>query len=101
MAAVSCKHNQSTDAQEARLTSSISRRDTLSYMSSVFLATFLMADPAEARTSRQENKRKVMEKMEKLREKALGPKEKDGATGKEKEPVANLLIPPSVVEASI
>lgn len=91
---------QSTDVQEARLTSSISRRDTLSYMSSVFLATFLMADPAKARTSRQENKRKVMEKLEKLREKALGPKEKDGATGK-KEPVANLLIPPALVEASI
>ncbi|KQK08948.1 uncharacterized protein LOC104582827 [Brachypodium distachyon] len=98
---VSCKHNQSTDVQGASLTSRISRRDALSYVSSAFLATFLVTDRAEARTSRQENKRKVMEKLEKIREKALGPKEKNEGTGEEKGPVANLLIPPTLVDAYI
>jgi len=70
-------------------------------MSSALLAAFLVASPAEARTSRLENKKKAMEKLEKLREKVLGPKEKNGSTGKEMPPPANLLIPPAVVEASI
>lgn len=69
-------------------------------MSSAFIATLLVAGPAEARTSRQENKRKVREKLEKLREKALGPDDKNGAIRK-KESLANLLIPPKLVEATI
>lgn len=70
-------------------------------MSSGVLAAFVLmvASPAEARPSRLENKRKALEKLEKLREKALGPKEKSGATGKEMPPPANLLIPPAAVEA--
>ncbi|KAF0918534.1 hypothetical protein E2562_024794 [Oryza meyeriana var. granulata] len=95
-----CKHIQPTTVQEARLTSSLSRRDTLTYMSSAFITTLLVAGPADARTSRQENKGKVREKLEKLREKALGPNNKNGANGK-KESVANLLIPPKLVEATI
>ncbi|KAG8077376.1 hypothetical protein GUJ93_ZPchr0007g4692 [Zizania palustris] len=64
-----CKHNQPNIGQQTR----VSRRDVLSNMSSAFIATLLVAaGPAEARTSRQENKRKVREKMQKLREKALG-----------------------------
>ncbi|KAM0838822.1 hypothetical protein ACQ4PT_060713 [Festuca glaucescens] len=99
---VSCKHTQSTDVQGASLTSTsrTSRRGTLAYISSAFLATFLVVDHAEARTSRQENKRKVIEKLEKTREKALGPKVKNEETG-EKESVANLLIPPALVDAYI
>ncbi|XP_006644428.1 uncharacterized protein LOC102704563 [Oryza brachyantha] len=97
-----CKHNQPTIVQGARLTSSLSRRDTLIFMSSAFIATLLVAGPAPAgaRTSRQENKRKVREKLEKLREKALGPDDRNGASGK-KESVANLLLPPKLVEATI
>uniref|UniRef100_A0A0E0JLP9 Uncharacterized protein n=1 Tax=Oryza punctata TaxID=4537 RepID=A0A0E0JLP9_ORYPU len=100
MTVACCKHNQATTVREARLTSSFSRRDALSYMSYAFIATLLVAGPAEARTSRQENKRKVREKLEKLREKALGPDDKNGVIRK-KESVANLLIPPKLVEATI
>ncbi|BAD68759.1 unknown protein [Oryza sativa Japonica Group] len=100
MTVTCCRHNQATTVHESRLTSSLSRRDALSYMSSAFIATLLVAGPAEARTSRQENKRKVREKLEKLREKALGPDDKNGAIRK-KESLANLLIPPKLVEATI
>ncbi|TVU35808.1 hypothetical protein EJB05_05931 [Eragrostis curvula] len=99
MAAVSCKYNQLTSVQGTRL-NHISRRVTLSFMSSAALAAFLVATPAEARTSRLENKKKAMEKLEKIREKALGPKGKNGNVGKEMPP-ANLLVPPLVVEASL
>lgn len=88
---------------QTRLISHITRRDALSFMSSGVVAAFVLmvASPAEARPSRLENKRKALEKLEKLREKALGPKEKSGATGNGKEmpPPANLLIPPAAVEA--
>ncbi|KAM3350169.1 hypothetical protein ACQJBY_022763 [Aegilops geniculata] len=94
---LSCKHNQSTIVQVASRTS---RRSTLAYISSAFFAMFLVAEHAEARTSRQENKRKVMEKLEKVREEALGSKEKKQDTSKE-ESVANLLIPPTLVDAYI
>ncbi|KAJ1284518.1 hypothetical protein BS78_03G210300 [Paspalum vaginatum] len=96
-----CKYNQSTNAQgRTRLRGHVARRDALSFLSSAVLASFLAATPAEARTSRLENKKKVMEKLEKLREKVLGPKEKNGDTAKEMPP-ANLLIPPPAVEASL
>ncbi|OEL19285.1 hypothetical protein BAE44_0019696 [Dichanthelium oligosanthes] len=99
VAALSCKYNQSTNPQgRTRLANHITRRDALSFMSSAMLAALLVVSPAEARTSRLENKKKAMEK---LREKALGPKEKNGATGKETPPPANLLIPPAAVEASL
>ncbi|PUZ55618.1 hypothetical protein GQ55_5G226800 [Panicum hallii var. hallii] len=102
MAALSCKYSQSTSAQgRTRLRNHVTRRDTLSFMSSAILAAFLVASPAEARTSRLENKKKAMEKLEKLREKALGPKKKNGSTSKEMPPPANLLIPPAAVEASL
>jgi hypothetical protein len=93
---------QSTSAQgRTRLRNHVTRRDILSFMSSAILAAFLVASPAEARTSRLENKKKAMEKLEKLREKALGPKKKNGSTSKEMPPPANLLIPPAAVEASL
>ncbi|CAL4962412.1 unnamed protein product [Urochloa decumbens] len=102
MAALSCKYFQSTNVQgRTRFRNHITRRDTLSFMSSAMLAAFLVASPAEARTSRLENKKKAMEKLEKLREKALGPKGKNGSSGKEMPPPANLLIPPAAVEASL
>ncbi|KAG2599426.1 hypothetical protein PVAP13_5KG456500 [Panicum virgatum] len=102
LGALTCRYNQSANAHgRTRLRNQITRRDTLSFMSCAILAAFLVASPAEARTSRLENKKKAMEKLEKLREKALGPKEKNGSTGKEMPPPANLLIPPAVVEASI
>ncbi|CAO2191219.1 unnamed protein product [Urochloa humidicola] len=102
MVALSCKYCQcqSTNAQgRTRFRNHITRRDTLSFMSSAMLAAFLVASPApaEARTSRLENKKKAMEK---LREKALGPKE-NRSSGKEMPPPANLLIPPAAVEASL
>ncbi|CAO2165714.1 unnamed protein product [Urochloa humidicola] len=99
MVALSCKSCQSTNAQgRIKYRNHITRRDTLSFMSSAMLAAFLVASPAEARTSRLENKKKAMEK---LREKALGPKEKNGSSSKEMPPPANLLIPPAAVEASL
>ncbi|CAO1945306.1 unnamed protein product [Urochloa humidicola] len=102
MVALSCKSCQSTNAQgRIKFRNHITRRDTLSFMSSAMLAAFLVASPAEARTSRLENKKKAMEKLEKLREKALGPKEKNGSSSKEMPPPANLLIPPAAVEASL
>ncbi|WVZ69482.1 hypothetical protein U9M48_018258 [Paspalum notatum var. saurae] len=98
-----CKYNQFTNAQgRTRLRSHVTRRAAaLSFLSSAVLASSLVAaTPAEARTSRLENKRKVMEKLEKLREKVLGPKEKKGDTGKGMPP-ANLLMPPPSVEAAL
>lgn len=95
---------QSANVQgRTRLRNHITRRDALSFMSSAVLAAFVLmvASPAEARTSRLENKKKALEKLEKLREKALGPKEKNGATGKETPPPANLLIPRRAVQASL
>lgn len=92
---------QSTNVQgRTRLRSHITRRDALSFMSSAVLAAFVLmvASPAEARTSRLENKKKALEK---LREKALGAKEKNRATGKEMPPPANLLIPRPAVQASL
>lgn len=67
------------------------RRDALSFASSALLAAlFVVAGAAEARTSRLENKKKALEK---LREKALGRKEENGATGgKKMPPPTNLLI---------
>nr|TKW15635.1 hypothetical protein SEVIR_5G250200v2 [Setaria viridis]TKW15636.1 hypothetical protein SEVIR_5G250200v2 [Setaria viridis]TKW15637.1 hypothetical protein SEVIR_5G250200v2 [Setaria viridis] len=92
----------SANAQgRTRFRNHITRRDTLSFMSSAMLAALLVASPAEARTSRLENKKKAMEKLERLREKALGPKGKNGSTRKEMPPPANLLIPPAAVEASL
>uniref|UniRef100_A0A453F4E8 Uncharacterized protein n=1 Tax=Aegilops tauschii subsp. strangulata TaxID=200361 RepID=A0A453F4E8_AEGTS len=90
------KFSCSTIVQVASRTS---RRSTLAYISSAFFAMFLVAEHAEARTSRQENKRKVMEKLEKVREEALGSKEKKEDTSKES--VANLLMPPTLVDAYI
>lgn len=83
-----------------RLRSHITRRDALSFMSSASLAAFMLmvASPAEARTSRLENKKKALEK---LREKALAAKEKNGATSKEMGLPANLLIPRPAVKASL
>ncbi|XP_062216482.1 uncharacterized protein LOC133916701 [Phragmites australis] len=101
MAAVSCKYNQSTNVQGTMLRNHMARRDTLSFMLSAVLAAFLVASPAEAKTSRLENKKKAMEKLEKIREKALGPMEKKGATFKEMPPPANLLTPPAAVEVSL
>lgn len=87
---------QSTNVQgRTSLGRHITRRDALSFISSAVLAAFMVASPAEARTSRLENKKKALQK---LREKALGPKEKNG---KEMPPPANLLIPPAAVEASL
>jgi hypothetical protein len=92
---------QSTNVQGTRLRNHVTRRDALSFMSSAMLVAFLVAGPAEARTSRLENKKKAMEKLEKIREKALGPRGKDGGSGKDMPPPANLLVPPIVVEASL
>ncbi|XP_037413331.1 uncharacterized protein LOC119276379 isoform X1 [Triticum dicoccoides] len=98
---LSCKHNQHLFLQSTivQVASRTSRRSTLAYISSAFFAMFLLAEHAEARTSRQENKRKVMEKLEMVREEALGSKEKKENTNKES--VANLLIPPTLVDAYI
>ncbi|KAJ0095313.1 hypothetical protein Patl1_15275 [Pistacia atlantica] len=53
-------------------TNCISRRDTMLYMTAKILSgvALLSADPAEARVQKLERKRKIMEKLEKLREKA-------------------------------
>ncbi|KAK3164896.1 hypothetical protein QOZ80_1AG0026200 [Eleusine coracana subsp. coracana] len=101
MAAVSCNYNQSTNVQGTRFRHHTTRRDALSFMSIAVFSSFLVAGPAEARTSRLENKKKAMEKLEKIREKALGPRGKDGSSGKDMPPPANLLVPPPVVEASL
>lgn len=87
---------QSTNVQgRTSLGRHITRRDALSFISSAVLVAFMVARPAEARTSRLENKKKALQK---LREKALSPKEKNG---KEMPPPANLLVPPAAVEASL
>ncbi|XP_031255811.1 uncharacterized protein LOC116113788 isoform X2 [Pistacia vera] len=53
-------------------TNCISRRDTMLCMTAKILSgvALLSADPAEARVQKLERKRKIMEKLEKLREKA-------------------------------
>ncbi|XP_044492029.1 uncharacterized protein LOC123215837 isoform X2 [Mangifera indica] len=57
-------------------TNRLSRRDTMLYMTAEILSgvALLSAEPAEARVQKLERKRKIMEKLEKLREKAGVPK---------------------------
>ncbi|KAF7029934.1 hypothetical protein CFC21_041569 [Triticum aestivum] len=98
-AITSCRQSYHVKSTIVQVASRTSRRSTLAYISSAFFAMFLLAEHAEARTSRQENKRKVMEKLEMVREEALGSKEKKENTNKES--VANLLIPPTLVDAYI
>ncbi|XP_021896269.1 uncharacterized protein LOC110813439 [Carica papaya] len=66
-------------SQKALRTQTVSRRNTMLYMAVSVLG--VSAEPAEARVGRVENKRKAMEKLQRLREKALpSEKEKNIAT---------------------
>ncbi|XP_008800905.1 uncharacterized protein LOC103715145 [Phoenix dactylifera] len=60
----------------AKLVGNISRRDAMTCLSATLLATFLWTEPAEARSVKPETRRKIREKLDKLREKAGVPKEK-------------------------
>ncbi|KAJ4843396.1 hypothetical protein Tsubulata_013301 [Turnera subulata] len=81
--------------------SSASRRDTLLYLTAGTIGAFTIfsTEPAEAREGRLEGKKKVMEKLEKIREQAgvsLKPETKNTppskAQIKEKQPAS--LVPP-------
>ncbi|KAL0906776.1 hypothetical protein M5K25_025297 [Dendrobium thyrsiflorum] len=70
---------------------SLSRRDAVSLLSSTLLTNFLVTEPAEARATRLENKRRAIEKLEKLREKAGKPKQKTERDSNENEKSAPSL----------
>nr|XP_010924184.1 uncharacterized protein LOC105047087 isoform X1 [Elaeis guineensis] len=59
-----------------KLVDNISRRDAMTCLSATLLATFIRTEPAEARSVKPETRRKIREKLDKLREKAGVPKKK-------------------------
>lgn len=70
--------------------SNISRRDALSCVTGTLLLTsFIQTEPAGARIARPEMKRKIMEKLEQLREKA-GLKRKEKTAPKEEKKLPKL-----------
>ncbi|XP_072966292.1 uncharacterized protein [Typha angustifolia] len=88
--------------QESRLIESVSRRDVMSCMSTTLLSTFIATDHAEARSVKPETRRKIREKLDRLREKAGVPKEKTDSSPEIKEksvPLDSLRLP--LVEASL
>jgi hypothetical protein len=65
--------------------SNISRRDALSCVTSTLLLTpFIQTEPADARIAKPEIRRKIMEKLEQLREKAGLKRKEKAAPGEEK-----------------
>jgi hypothetical protein len=65
--------------------SNISRRDALLCVTSTLLLTsFIQTEPADARIAKPEIRRKIMEKLEQLREKAGLKRKEKAAPGEEK-----------------
>ncbi|KAH0450443.1 hypothetical protein IEQ34_021135 [Dendrobium chrysotoxum] len=83
---------------------SLSRRDAVSLLSSTLLTNFLVTETAEARASRLENKKRAIEKLEKLRTKAGKAKEKTELGSNEDEKSAPSLsnsFPVPTIEANL
>ncbi|XP_062111073.1 uncharacterized protein LOC133822679 [Humulus lupulus] len=69
---------QVTKGEKLQKTLSVSRRDMICLTAQTMsLATFWSAQPAEARISKSDMKRKILEKLQQLREKAGFAKPKD------------------------
>ncbi|KAK1321491.1 hypothetical protein QJS10_CPA03g00434 [Acorus calamus] len=83
-----------------------SRRDAIAFFTTSLAATFLSINQAEARTVKSETRRKIREKLDKLREKGGALKQKSDSSaddnGKKKElpEVQNVLIGPPIINAS-
>ncbi|XP_020572061.1 uncharacterized protein LOC110018925 [Phalaenopsis equestris] len=79
--------------KQPKFLSGLSRRDAISLLSSTLLTNFLVAETAEARSSRSENKRRALKKLEEQREKAENTKEKTEPGSNKKRKSA--LLPPN------
>ncbi|KAJ8460476.1 hypothetical protein OPV22_033402 [Ensete ventricosum] len=86
------KFQATNKVNQVKLVGSMSRRDAMSCLFATLMATSVGSDPAEARSVKPETRRKIREKLNKLREKAGVPKEKTDANLKNKE------IPPESPE---
>ncbi|PKU79333.1 hypothetical protein MA16_Dca000678 [Dendrobium catenatum] len=90
--------------KQQKIVPSLSRRDALSLLPSTLLTNFLVTETAEARATRLENKRRAIEKLEKLREKAGKAKEKAELGSNENEKSAPSLsnsFPVPTIEANL
>nr|XP_010924185.1 uncharacterized protein LOC105047087 isoform X2 [Elaeis guineensis] len=70
------QHVARSKIRPVKLVDNISRRDAMTCLSATLLATFIRTEPAEARSVKPETRRKIREKLDKLREKAGVPKKK-------------------------
>ncbi|KAK1298329.1 hypothetical protein QJS10_CPB14g00210 [Acorus calamus] len=83
-----------------------SRRDATAFFTTSLAATFLSINQAEAHTVKPETRRKIREKLDKLREKGGALKQKSDSSadenGKKKElpEFQNALIGPPIINAS-
>ncbi|KAK4857779.1 hypothetical protein QYF36_006210 [Acer negundo] len=88
---------RNSQAAKAAVSVSVSRRGAMVYMTAEILsgAAILSAEPAEARVTKLERKRKIMEKLEKLREKAgvSKPKTEDTTLRPRPQPLVEALLP--------
>lgn len=94
--------------QQVERSCSFSRRDTALCVAALTLSSFilLLSQPAEARTTKFENKKRVMERLERLREEAKGskPGSPEGSvpgTATEEEKVGRQPSPQPLVEAML
>ncbi|RWW05494.1 hypothetical protein GW17_00031222 [Ensete ventricosum] len=87
-----CIMQATNKVNQVKLVGSMSRRDAMSCLFATLMATSVGSGPAEARSVKPETRRKIREKLNKLREKAGVPKEKTDANLKNKE------IPPESPE---
>ncbi|CAL9128974.1 unnamed protein product [Musa textilis] len=71
------KFQATNKVNQVKLVGSMSRRDAMSCLFATLMATSALSGPAEARSVKQENRRKIREKLNKLREKAGVPKGQD------------------------
>ncbi|GKV43660.1 hypothetical protein SLEP1_g50924 [Rubroshorea leprosula] len=80
--------NEKVQKPQALETFNVSRRDIMQYAATEALvgAAFLFTEAAEARVEKLENKRKIMDKLEKLREKFGISKPKAEAPPSQKSP---------------
>ncbi|TXG48329.1 hypothetical protein EZV62_027623 [Acer yangbiense] len=83
---------RNSQAPKAAVSVSVSRRGAMLYMTAeIFRGA--TAEPAEARVTKLERKRKIMEKLEKLRERAVVSKPKADTTLRRPQPLAESLLP--------
>ncbi|KAK1298325.1 hypothetical protein QJS10_CPB14g00214 [Acorus calamus] len=83
-----------------------SRRDAIAFITTSLAATFLSVNQSEARTVKPETRRKIREKLDKLREKGGTLKQKsdssaeDNGEKKELPEFQNVLTEPPIINAS-